>query len=135
LISLELAVRLREAGLSWQPQAGDRFVVPDREMDEEVFVLSNMTIEVHDLPKGTVIGFNGTTEWALDDVEKDEAIWLPREDQLRELLGAAFQRLSRAGDGYRVVAAVDGASAEFLSDRPEEAYGLAVLRLIQASTT
>jgi hypothetical protein len=126
MISLALAVRLREAGLSWQPQPGDRFVIPDRDMDEDIFVLSNMTIQVHDLPKGTVIGFNGTTEWALDDVAKDEAIWLPREDQLRELLGPAFERLSRVDGGYQVVAG----GAGFASERPEDAYGMALLRLI-----
>ena len=75
-------------------------------MDDEVFVLSTMTIEVHDLPGRTVIGFNGTTEWALDDVDKDATVWLPREDQLRELLGPAFHRLERAGDRYRVVVTI-----------------------------
>ncbi|MFC5272404.1 hypothetical protein [Brachybacterium sacelli] len=30
--------------------------------------------------------FNGTTEWALDSVEQHEAIWIPREDQLRTAL-------------------------------------------------
>src|SRR5205823_3062446 len=90
-----------EAGLVWKPEPGDRFVVPDRDLDE-VFVLSHMTIEVHRLPKGTVIGFNGTTEWALDDVDQDEALWLPREDQLRELLGAAVHRLERAAAGWVV---------------------------------
>jgi hypothetical protein len=126
MISVELAIRLRDAGLSWDPQPGDRFVIPDRELDDDVFVLSNMTIQVHNLPKGTVIGFNGTTEWALDDVEKDEAIWLPREDQLRELLGPAFERLYRVDGGYQVVAA----GAAFDSDRPEDAYALALLHLI-----
>ena len=56
-------------------------------MDDDVFVLSDMTVEVHDLPSGRVIGFNGTTEWALDEVAQRDALWIPREDQLRELLG------------------------------------------------
>jgi hypothetical protein len=130
VIPLQLAVRLREAGLVWAPASGDRFIVRDRDMDDDVFVLSDMTIEIHHLPEGPVIGFNGTTEWALDDLEKDEAIWLPREDQLRELIGPRFRRLERTGDGYRVVADVGGADRSFSGEEPEEAYGEALLHLL-----
>jgi hypothetical protein len=125
VISLELAVRLREAGLGWTPAPGDRFALPDRGIDE-VFVLSNMTIQVYELPKGSVIGFNGTTEWALDDVDKDEAIWLPSEDQLRDRLGEAFERLERVEGRYQVVAG----GRRFVGGRPEEAYGEALFHLL-----
>jgi hypothetical protein len=133
VISLDLAVRLRAAGLSWKPAAGDRFAIPDRDLDDDVFVLSNMTIEVHELPEGQVIGFNGTTEWALDDVEKDEVIWLPREDQLRELLGGTFRRLERDATGYRVTIEVVGTRQEFAAAEAADAYGAALLHLIQAA--
>jgi hypothetical protein len=126
MVPIDLAIRLRDAGLAWRPAPGDRFAVPDRGLDDEVFVVSNMTIEVHEVPEGTLIGFNGTTEWALDDLDKDEAVWLPREDQLRELLGAGFQRLDRVDGGYRVVTA----AGEFTGNSAEEAYGHAVLRLV-----
>lgn len=126
MISLELAVQLRRAGLAWSPAPGDRFALPDRGLDE-VFVLSNMTIQVYELPKGSVIGFNGTTEWALDDVEKEEAIWLPAEDQLRERLGEAFERLVRRDGHYRVVTRTGGREAEFVAATPEDAYGQALL--------
>jgi hypothetical protein len=132
VIALHLASRLRDAGLVWKPAPGDRFAIPDRDMDDDIFVLSNMTIEVHDLPEGPIIGFNGTTEWALDDLDKNEAIWLPREDQLRELLGGTFHRLERTGEGYRVLATVDGEVAEFVADEAEQAYGYALLRLIES---
>ena len=132
MIPLPLAARLRDAGLVWKPTPGDRFAIPDRDLDDEIFVLSNMTIEIHELPEGTIIGFNGTTEWALDDLEKDEAIWLPREDQLRELLGGTFRRLDRTADGYRVVANVGG-DTEFAAETPEEAYGYALLGLIETA--
>ena len=46
MISVDLARSLRDAGLRWSPAAGDRFVVADRNMDDEVFVLSDMTVEV-----------------------------------------------------------------------------------------
>jgi hypothetical protein len=133
VIPLRLAVRLRDAGLVWKPAPGDRFAIPDRDLDDEIFVLSNMTIEIHELPEGTIIGFNGTTEWALDDLEKDEATWLPREDQLRELLGGTFRRLERTADGYQVVATIGGEVTEFPAGTPEEAYGYALLRLVEAA--
>jgi hypothetical protein len=132
VIPLDLAIRLREAGLAWKPATGDRFAIPDRDLDD-VFVLSNMTVEVHDLPEGQIIGFNGTTEWALDDVEKDEAIWLPREDQLRKMLGGTFRRLERNGTGHRVTIEVLGAAQEFAAEGAAEAYGEALLHLIQAA--
>jgi hypothetical protein len=119
MMPLDLAVRLRDAGLRWKPASGDRFVIPDRDMDDDVFVLSDMTIEVY----GSVIGFNGTTEWALDDLEKDEALWLPREDQLRDLLGGAFRQLERTQRGYRVVTT----QSVFEAESAEEAYGEALL--------
>ncbi|HEV7712345.1 MAG TPA: pilus assembly protein CpaE, partial [Asanoa sp.] len=75
MLSVPLAIRLRDAGLRWKPAPGDRFAIPDRDLDDEVFVLSNMVIAVYELPDGPVIGFNGTTEWAMDDVEQSEAIW------------------------------------------------------------
>lgn len=131
MLPLELAQRLRDAGMVWAPAPGDRFALPDRGLDE-AFVLSDMTVQVHERPEGAVIGFNGTTQWALDDVDKDEAVWLPREDQLREHLGAAFYRLDRVGDAYQVITVRNGARQIFLADRAEEAYGTALLAVLTA---
>jgi hypothetical protein len=133
VIRQQLARELRTAGLIWKPAAGDRFAVPDRGLDEAVFVLSDMTIEVHDLPEGPIIGFNGTTEWAMDDLEKDEALWLPREDQLRDLLGRTFRSLSRTDDGFRVSTMLLGAERSFAAADPADAYALALLDLLQAA--
>jgi hypothetical protein len=130
MLSVDLAKRLRDAGLVWKPAPGDRFVLPDREMDDDIFVLSDMTIELHELPEGQVIGFNGTTEWALDDVNKDEVLWMPREDQLRDLLGRTFHRLDRLDGEYRVVAALGGDVSEVCAADAEDAYAQALLRLI-----
>jgi len=93
-----LARRLRDAGLRWRPRAGDRFAIETPGFDGDVFTLSDMTIEVHEYPTGTELGFNGTTEWALDSVAADDSLWLPREDQLRELLGPVFRGLARHVD-------------------------------------
>jgi len=131
VLPVPLALQLRDAGLRWKPAPGDRFAIPDRDLDDEVFVLSNMVIELHELPDGPVIGFNGTTEWAMDDLEQHEAIWLPREDQLRELLGGTFHMLERAGNGWRVELAVGGRRLVFEAATAEEAYGGALLDLIR----
>jgi hypothetical protein len=52
--------------------------------------------------------FNGTVEWALDSVESDAVVWLPREEQLRELLGEHFLSLDSAGEGYVVTVSGPG---------------------------
>ena len=89
MISTHLAEALRDAGLRWKPASGDRFVIPQPALAGQIFTLSEMTIEAHEYPTGTVLGFNGTTEWALDSVDKADTLWLPREDQLREQIGRA----------------------------------------------
>ena len=133
MIDVQLAQRLKEAGLVWKPAPGDRFAIPDRDLDEDVFFLSNMTIEVHSLPEGRVIGFNGTTEWALDDVEIEETIWLPREDQLRELLGGTFRALRRVEPGHEVDIELLGEERTFAGSSPERAYAGALLHLLAAA--
>jgi hypothetical protein len=128
VISVALARSLRDAGLRWSPVAGDRFVVADRDMDDQVFVLSDMTIEVRTFPTGPVIAFNGTTEWALDSLDQGDALWLPAEHQLRELLGGSFRRLERVPGGFTVVVA-DGSGADVgtTAAEPADAYALALL--------
>jgi hypothetical protein len=111
VINVELAQALRAAGLAWHPRRGDAFMVPDRDLDDEVFVLSDMVIEPQDVPDGPpILAFNGTTEWALDSLEAHDAVWLPREDQLRDLLGGAFASLEQATGpvGGYVVTLADG---------------------------
>jgi hypothetical protein len=134
VISVGLARELRDAGLKWVPAAGDRFVVADRGMDSEVFVISDMAIEVHRLPQGTVIGFNGTMEWALDAVRQEDALWLPRESQLRELLAGTFRGLDRVAHGWLVRTEVGGEPAAFEDADVEQAYGLALLNLVNRTT-
>lgn len=131
MISIPTARALRTSGVTWEPAAGDRFVITDRGMDADVFVLSDMVVEAHDFPTGRVLGFNGTTEWALDSVEAEQTVWLPRESQLREMLGEAFRRLERREDRWAVTVASDEERGERTHEHadPEEAYALAVLSL------
>jgi hypothetical protein len=130
MLSVAQARALRDAGLQWTPVRGDSFVIPDREMDSDVFVLSDMTIEVHRFPSGPVIGFNGTTEWALDSVEQSHVLWVPAEHQLRERLGEAFAGLAPTGDGYRVTLRVNGTTSGHEGREPAEAYARALLHLL-----
>jgi hypothetical protein len=133
VISVDTARLLRDAGLRWTPAAGDRFVVVDRGMDDEVFVLSDMTVEVHQLEHGQVIGFNGTTEWALDSVEDRDALWLPREGQLRELLAGTFRGLDRVDGDWRVRLEINSVPVQVRHPDPEQAYALALLQLVTSS--
>ena len=128
MISVELARALRDRGVVWQPVSGDRFVVTGRNMDAEVFTVSEMTVQVHGLQ---VIGFNGSDEWALDSVEYDQALWLPREAQLRELLGGTFRRLERSDASWTVTTEVLGEAHASTHADAEEAYGQALLHLLQ----
>lgn len=130
MITLDLARRLRAAGLDWEPTSGDRFIVPDREMDEDVFVISDMTVEVHDFPTGRVIGFNGTVEWALDSIAQREVVWLPRESQLRERLGDAFVALEAVPPGAVVEIETGSGRQRHADSDPERAYARALLALL-----
>jgi hypothetical protein len=127
MISLDLASRLHAAGLEWTPAEGDRFVLPDRDLDGRVFTISEMVVEVRRSPVGSLIAFNGTTEWALDSIEQATAIWLPRESQLREALGVAMLSLARLDEGWRVTVRVGGELLERTAPDADEAYGLALL--------
>ena len=132
MISTELAVALKEAGLIWHPQSGDRFQLDEPEFEADIFTVSEMTIEPRDYPTGRILAFNGTTEWALDSLRQDEAVWLPREDQMRELLGRTFRSLARATDGsYQVVAELPGRPERgFTADTAEDAYADALAALV-----
>lgn len=128
MLTLELARRLSDSGLTWTPAKGDRFVLPVADMEHDVFVISELTVDVHHYATGDVLGFNGTTEWALDSVEQSDVVWLPREDQLRELLAEAFVSLERIEGGYAVVVRTDSGEPERCIDiDAERAYARAVL--------
>ena len=139
MISVELAGALKAAGLVWHPASGDRFTLLTGAFDGEVFTLSDMVVEAHESRTGTVLGFNGTTEWALDATEASDALWLPREDQLRGLLAASFRSLERVDEGYRVTTVLPGQPAgepgAYWGTDPSEAYARALLALIRRATS
>jgi len=133
MISTTLARTLRDLGLEWHPVSGDAFRIDSEEFDSEVFTVSDMTVEAHVFDTGTILGFNGTTEWALDSVAIEDSLWLPREGQLREVLGQSFRALVRldGGAGYRVDVALQGAPRSFTAAEPADAYGAAVEALLR----
>lgn len=130
MISTGLARQLRDAGLRWKPASGDRFQIDRHEFDADVFTVSDLTIEPHEYSTGTVLGFNGTTEWALDSVAVEDALWLPREDQLRDLLRETFRGLARTAEGYVVTIVLDDRETTYASVSAPEAYGSALLALL-----
>jgi len=130
VISRDLATQLVPL-VDWTPANGDRFFIPRPEISESVFTISDMVVELVTRGEDSRFHFNGTVEWALDSVESEGVVWLPREDQLRDLLGAYFLSLDAGTDGY--VVTVSGPTRAFHTD-PEvdasDAYARAVLYVL-----
>ena len=131
MITLELARKLRDAGLEWLPREGDRFMIPDRDLEDHIFSISEMTIEVRRVAEGKRILFNGAVEWALDSIMQQEVIWLPSEAQLRNRLGSAFRSLRRDEDEFHCEIEIGGESRDFAEPDPANAYGRALLALLE----
>jgi hypothetical protein len=130
VISRDLATALAPL-LSWTPTNGDLFFIPRPEIADSVFTVSDMVVEMVTHFGETRFHFNGTVEWALDSVESDAVVWLPREDQLRHLLGSWFLSLDASADGF--VVTVSGPGRAHHTD-PEsdaaDAYGQALLYVL-----
>ena len=131
MITLDVARRLRTLGVQWEPRPGDRFMVDQPEMTDSVFWFSDFTIEMHEYGEQRVLGFNGTTEWALDSVPVEACLWLPREDQLRKLLGTMLVRLERDEHGWTVIWRLDGVEHRAHSSEVDEAYAAALMDALQ----
>ena len=130
VITVELARAVLDAGVLWEPAAGDRFVIDAELLTGEVFWISDLTVEVQTYRDQSLLGFNGTTEWALDSVTLDQALWLPREDQLRELLGDRLEAVRRLEQGWEVTYAVKQGYVRTVTDADLEcAYARALVTL------
>lgn len=106
MISLVMAMRLKEAGLVWEPALHDFFAVPEPGLDQRVFVLSDMTIEIEQLFGWQALTFNGAVEWALDYVMAAEVVWMPTESQLREIVQQHL--LAEPQPAVQLISALDG---------------------------
>jgi len=120
---------METAGLAWTPTPGDRFFMPERGFDAP-FIVSEMVVEVHDLPSGRLIRFNGTTEWALDSISAEDVLWVPWEHQLRDLLGERFAALERVPGEVEGYAAVLTDGSRHVDVEPERAYAQALLAVL-----
>jgi len=130
MITVELSRSLNQGGVLWEPAPGDRFTIDQPNVVGEVFWISHLTIDVHTFKGQPLLGFNGTTEWALDSVTLDTALWLPREDQLRELLGDRLEVVRRTEGGWEVTYAVRPGYVLAVTDPDLEcAYAQALLTL------
>jgi hypothetical protein len=138
VISRQLAHDLRDAGLTWSPAKGDWFVIPDHGLDQLEFVVSDMVIETRRMALGRqMLAFNGTTEWAMDTLAASEALWLPREDQLREVLGEAFiglEHIPGETPGYAVSTLIGNSEERFVDIAVEDAYARAALALLRSTS-
>jgi len=143
MISLALARKLKSSGLTWNPQLNDFFAIPERELDEKVFVISDVSTYLgvqHGLP---VIHFHGAEEWALDQIATGETVWLPTEEQLRLILehrlleamsldaDLPLLTLARTAIGYGCSIQFRKESLKFEAEDASEAYGLALLFVLE----
>ncbi len=135
-ISAEMALRLKQAGLIWQPKRHDYFSIPNTELADRVFVLTDMMTGVEVLHGYQAITFNGATEWALDYVFIQEVLWMPSEAQIRELLvdrlgDDASMMLGKAKNQYVCQIQLAEEPLNFYAPSAANAYALAYLFLIQ----
>lgn len=135
MISRELASALAPH-LTWVPSNGDQFFIPQPEMADSVFMVSDMVVELVVRKGESRFHFNGTVEWALDSVSSSDVTWLPREDQLRSLLGNHFLSLDSSREGF--VVTVNGPRrAHHTEPEPEavDAYARALLYVLDVQPT
>ncbi|HEX8510661.1 MAG TPA: pilus assembly protein CpaE [Propionibacteriaceae bacterium] len=133
MISHDLAGRLAPY-LDWTPHNGDQFFIPRSEIADSVFTVSDMVVELVVRHGESRFHFNGTVEWALDSVESDVVVWLPREEQLRELLGDYFLSLDHSSSGFVVTVSGPGHAQHTEPEaEAEDAYAQALLRVFAAS--
>jgi hypothetical protein len=129
MISSDTARKLKAAGVVWTPSLHDFFMIPERGMDERIFVISDMLVTVDTLRGELLIMFQGASEWALDSLLTRESVWLPTEEQLRLLLEAMFIHsgipeivLSSRIGGCTCTCEVSGERYRFESQSASEAY-------------
>lgn len=140
MLSIDLAQRLKAAGLTWTPAKNDFFIVPERGLDDSIFVINDMAILVQILHGQLSVTFHGTPEWALDHLIVTELVWLPTEAQLRELLENYLVmetqpalKLMSSRDGYVCQIQDQSQPLTFEAFGASDAYGLALLHILENS--
>ena len=138
MLSFSIARQLQTAGLAWQPAPLDYFAIPMPGFEDQVFVINNMTIMAEPIRGRLAITFHGTVEWALDHLWVGEVVWLPREDQLRDMLEerllGEFQpalTFSTPELGYRCDIRFQGRKLSFDGFGAAETYAAALLYILE----
>lgn len=136
MIDVELAHKLKSAGLAWEPAEGDSFLIPERGLDDQIFIVNRLTTLIQEYQGDLMVTFHGVSEWALDNVLLAEVVWLPGESQLREAIVTrcgpdAPLRLERTARGYRCQFADADRMVEFEAPKAEDAYALGLLSLLR----
>ena len=121
----------------WRPLLHDLFAIPDSDLDR-IFVVSDMMIDVQLLFGREIITFNGAVEWSLDNIVVTDALWLPTESQLRELIqfkqaidaGSSIHLIGQGG-GYRCHILDGERTRKFEDTEASDAYARALLHLLE----
>ena len=134
-----MARQLKTAGLDWTPAKNDFFAIPDRDLDDVIFVISDMTVLVEKLRGQLAVTFHGAVEWALDHMMIADLVWLPTETQLRELLEQRLvgepqpaMTLVSTRAGYRCQIQFEGQELTFEGFGVSEVYAIALLHLLSS---
>lgn len=132
MLSLSLAQQLQKAGLEWRPRLHDFFAIPDRGMDDRRFVLTEVLTYIDFFRGSPMVTFHGTAEWALDYILQTEAVWVPTETQLRELLQGYGRDLvlKQSANGFECQLRCGDETLFFDSPNACDAYGSALLQLL-----
>ena len=140
MLTVGTAQELRDAGLQWLPAAFDLFTIALPELDTQVFVVSEMTILAETLHGHPALTFHGSVEWALDHVWTGDALWIPREDQLRALIEARMATepgwqlaLEVDSSGYRCQLRHSQDSETFTAQDASECLAAALLHLLNTA--
>ncbi|MFK7801863.1 MAG: pilus assembly protein CpaE [Anaerolineae bacterium] len=134
-LALKTAQKLKTAGIDWEPKTHDFFAMPDVDMDDRVFALSDMTISMEVLHGYHAITFVGSVEWALDFVYHSDAVWLPTESQLREMIVSRLEEgstmtLQTSIGGYVITIDTGSSRSLFEGVTAIEAYAAALLGML-----
>lgn len=139
MLSLKTAQELKEMGLDWSPSVNDFFAMPDRDLEDKIFVVGDLLATIEVLFGKKVVSFQGAPEWALDSILVSEVVWIPSESQLRQLMenylsgdDRNWLSLTRSGQGvYRLRFEFIGEICEFEANKAEEVYALGLLYFLQ----
>ncbi|MFN2188026.1 MAG: hypothetical protein ACK2T3_04630 [Candidatus Promineifilaceae bacterium] len=140
MVSLELALRLKEFGLEWTPHLHDFFSIPNTALEDRLFVVSDMMIDVQRLYGQQMITFNGAVEWSLDYITIAEALWRPSESQIRSMLverlkGKSASKITLDCSEHRCLCILtyDGKPLEFEANSASDAYARAYIFMLKES--